>query len=727
MSIAQVSCLASTMTTNTRFSLSPSPSSSPFHLASISQLSPPSTPEQLERLGGCICHPSEIIVQLSNENEEARLQCLAYTRIGQSSHFRCQNSSQRIQTYGPKKSLIATEILSNDPTSAFEYSSVIRILFCKTHHDGKAFKRYQERIQAHWNENGNGKVKELRDAIRRAHCLPIPSPLAPAVSMPGTLPLRLRRSSGEGSATAVASPQPLPMSGYEATSTGTIEPDENPQNRPTLVSTSKPSIDRTSRTLFPPSVSTRHTRSRSSPHLGISHPRDTRGIGESQVAESSREVPAIAHVPSEGPARRESNPPLPIFAFGSPAPETTVPDHEGSAISTNEMHGLIPSSSAPRATFDFSYPPPNIELSISSAPESTPNDPILPAPTAISNTSDTTSTQRPSLNGQPQAASAPMILSSTRLTSSPTLSASRLSDPDAPRGVVPRMDTISTTAGTHTQTLFTPRSWENWVNWKGHLRPPSPHMTAREIRFHTQRIPQRSQDDTCVGQVARPLGDGTPAPFDANPEDQFFAAASANMVNEPFPPRVIDMKIREMIRRPVTKGGHVYILKAPEYFQKHLPQEKPLFKIGMTTDITQRIASIKRSCGISDLARVFDSGDVSLPLHWKVEELVHTELQNFRRPFACPKCKGNGSQAIMHTEWFAVTEEVALRTVQRWRNFILEEPYDENGDIKSFWGNKVYPLKMERATLEENWDDSEMRDGRWSRWLENGVNEINSA
>jgi hypothetical protein len=177
----------------------------------------------------------------------------------------------------------------------------------------------------------------------------------------------------------------------------------------------------------------------------------------------------------------------------------------------------------------------------------------------------------------------------------------------------------------------------------------------------------------------------------------------------------------------VNKEGHVYIFKSPEYFRRFFPNEQPLLKIGMAKDVSKRMEDLRGKCGLFDLARVADCEDRPMKFYWKVEELVHTELLNFRRLFNCKKCMNAKGTETEHQEWFAVDEEIALRTVQRWRRFIELEPYDENGILKDHWSRMIRPKNMEHPDAEEQWNDSQSRDIRWTKWLDEGAKECENV
>ncbi|KAE9375027.1 hypothetical protein N431DRAFT_336838 [Stipitochalara longipes BDJ] len=174
-------------------------------------------------------------------------------------------------------------------------------------------------------------------------------------------------------------------------------------------------------------------------------------------------------------------------------------------------------------------------------------------------------------------------------------------------------------------------------------------------------------------------------------------------------PVQIDELIRNEISADVVQEGHVYIFKAPEYFQE---KGKPaLLKIGQSTDVEKRRKTLKKLCKIKDLTRVEDYEAVPLRMYEKIEKLVHAELSNYRRLFYCEECR------TLHQEWFEVSEDMALRTVQRWRRFIRQEPYNENGKLKDYWSNKIIRERMGFPPTTKEVYDFYNSERRWTKIL----------
>lgn len=121
----------------------------------------------------------------------------------------------------------------------------------------------------------------------------------------------------------------------------------------------------------------------------------------------------------------------------------------------------------------------------------------------------------------------------------------------------------------------------------------------------------------------------------------------------------------EMSNEP--SRGFVYALSMEQY--------PGYIKIGRTGDsVLKRLGCIERCVGYK--LRVFNENDFfKVPNYERVENLVHEELRNERRKFACP-CKKNATgNDSMHEEWFAISEAKAAEVIDRWRKWMMSNPY----------------------------------------------------
>ncbi|KAF2180533.1 hypothetical protein K469DRAFT_714522 [Zopfia rhizophila CBS 207.26] len=186
------------------------------------------------------------------------------------------------------------------------------------------------------------------------------------------------------------------------------------------------------------------------------------------------------------------------------------------------------------------------------------------------------------------------------------------------------------------------------------------------------------------------------------------AYASHNLDRKPpLTALQIDDALRKKIKAQLTKNettmGIVYI------FRDRDPTRSRLLKIGMTTQgVSDRQREIERKCKI-ELDHVYSS--LQFNNYRRAEKLAQIELENLYRPYQCPS-----STCGMHKEWFEVSEDLAKRTVQRWVDFMRQNPY-EDGQLKAMWkdrlANMTPPAALEDSLLCE---DPLRHNLRWERW-----------
>ncbi|PVH82630.1 hypothetical protein DL98DRAFT_513732 [Cadophora sp. DSE1049] len=173
--------------------------------------------------------------------------------------------------------------------------------------------------------------------------------------------------------------------------------------------------------------------------------------------------------------------------------------------------------------------------------------------------------------------------------------------------------------------------------------------------------------------------------------------------------------ILHTIKKPIAKEGFVYVLRAPQYSAKHFPDELPLVKIGKAMKPEDRVNNISTSCDISDLERVLDIEDSRCRYYYQIEKLVHAELSAYQRILKCD-CK-NGAN---HREWFAVPETVALQSIQRWRRFMRQDPYDGRGILRDVWSEMTDWENSQQGSGDEH----ENRHRYWNAWLDEGISRV---
>ena len=138
-----------------------------------------------------------------------------------------------------------------------------------------------------------------------------------------------------------------------------------------------------------------------------------------------------------------------------------------------------------------------------------------------------------------------------------------------------------------------------------------------------------------------------------------------------------------------TTPAYIYIFT--------LPSHPGYVKIGKTTAAPQdRVSHQSNGCKLP-YTLVEDPYDRPFRGYSAVEQLVMTELCNRRRQFSCSKCKQR------HGEWYKISEEKALEVVERWRQWMVSEPYDARGVLTPFWVRKYEEAIQDLTNVQ--WED----------------------
>ncbi|KAI9731614.1 MAG: hypothetical protein M1818_007744 [Claussenomyces sp. TS43310] len=166
--------------------------------------------------------------------------------------------------------------------------------------------------------------------------------------------------------------------------------------------------------------------------------------------------------------------------------------------------------------------------------------------------------------------------------------------------------------------------------------------------------------------------------------------------------------------------GWIYILTSPSCPGK--------VKIGFTELGPHVRRDQWKKCG-HELKLAKDENDKPFAHAGLVERLIHQELCNKRYTFQCSVCKGKHndcrlprldrrsqaershaavlerkvSRRTRHKEWFEVSEEVALQTVEKWRGWIVQnDPYGYDGQLRRGWEEKYARLGKNLKTVDWN-------------------------
>ena len=141
------------------------------------------------------------------------------------------------------------------------------------------------------------------------------------------------------------------------------------------------------------------------------------------------------------------------------------------------------------------------------------------------------------------------------------------------------------------------------------------------------------------------------------------------------------------------KPGWIYVFESPE-------KAPAKVKIGKTLKDPQKRKAQWESCGLP-LLEVEDSYKNGFNHYSVVESLIKAELHNERRKHKCPY--HTPKEWVEHEEWYEIDKEKALKSVHRWRHWIIKQaPFDDNGQLTTYWHWRVE--KLPRFINDVNWD-----------------------
>ncbi|KAL4895153.1 hypothetical protein BDV59DRAFT_160433 [Aspergillus ambiguus] len=150
--------------------------------------------------------------------------------------------------------------------------------------------------------------------------------------------------------------------------------------------------------------------------------------------------------------------------------------------------------------------------------------------------------------------------------------------------------------------------------------------------------------------------------------------------------------IREMcsvISKPISSNehksdGYAYVFSDPS-------DNADLYKLGQSTKVQKREDEYtKGKCKISGWETTIRPRVLAIRGHIHLEQLAHRQLANSNCSFTC-NC------GTSHREFFFGTKEAALPILDLWTEWLWQRPYDERGELKDFWKNRL--SMMERKFL----------------------------
>ena len=193
-------------------------------------------------------------------------------------------------------------------------------------------------------------------------------------------------------------------------------------------------------------------------------------------------------------------------------------------------------------------------------------------------------------------------------------------------------------------------------------------------------------------------------------------------LDKELPLQSVSNKLFAMIGKPATSwdgtpwgDGCIYVLQIPGCLD--------YVKIGRTEEDPHKRMNQQLSCGYE--LEIIDKGSFTkVPFHQRVEKLIHQDLRNMQHTFLCSckrtKKKGSADDSdglTEHGEWFKINPQEAINTVNKWRDWMHQEPYDGYGDLKSDWRNRIAAFARDKSYNSKTIVDEDRAGKRWETFL----------
>jgi hypothetical protein len=101
-----------------------------------------------------------------------------------------------------------------------------------------------------------------------------------------------------------------------------------------------------------------------------------------------------------------------------------------------------------------------------------------------------------------------------------------------------------------------------------------------------------------------------------------------------------------------------------------------ILNIGHTCNFKRRLEEMSRQCRVEYISDppLNNESEMLVPFARQVETLICTELKNYRLSILCDGC------GMVHSHRFYVSKEHAVKIVQKWKNWMLMDPYTQTWD-----------------------------------------------
>ncbi|KAF2423524.1 hypothetical protein EJ08DRAFT_682287 [Tothia fuscella] len=196
-----------------------------------------------------------------------------------------------------------------------------------------------------------------------------------------------------------------------------------------------------------------------------------------------------------------------------------------------------------------------------------------------------------------------------------------------------------------------------------------------------------------------------------------FSLINDDIILSPTAQRLIDDCLKKKITSRLTKKqyraknpGYVYILEDP--------QRPGLYKIGMSKAVGIRTLQIEKDCGLA--LNILNLDNPPMLAEKRAELLCQKELRAFNVPVACRKCTRPDGTPKIHKEWFRIEYNLVEKVVHKWTEFLIQRPYDKEGELKTFWRERlnIQDLDLGREDVSKSVGEcAVMRHEMWHRFV----------
>ncbi|KAL5358756.1 hypothetical protein BJX96DRAFT_50718 [Aspergillus floccosus] len=174
----------------------------------------------------------------------------------------------------------------------------------------------------------------------------------------------------------------------------------------------------------------------------------------------------------------------------------------------------------------------------------------------------------------------------------------------------------------------------------------------------------------------------------STPNSGYHEGEESRLTVKPNPPKTLVgavSDICEMIRKPFSSAdrdgpGYAYVFYDPS-------EDGDMYKIGQSKYVSKRENLYKRKCNMEGWVTTSRPRFGTIWGHERLEKLAQKQLGNSNFKFKC-FC---GTE---HEEFFKGEKETALDVLDVWTKWLWQRPYDDNGQLKPFWEDRLELLEL---------------------------------